>query len=98
MDSSGYTRPSTAEHARRGQAPGRPQGGGEDQETLTPDSEEVSEGGAGQDGVLVRAYERFLELPVALVLAVMWLAGVALLGSCALAVYLLGSLLLQVPN
>ena len=47
---------------------------------------------------MVRAYERVLELPVALVLAAMWLAGVALLGSCALALYLLGSLLLQVPT
>jgi hypothetical protein len=34
-------------------------------------------------------------LPVASVLAVMWVAGVALMGSCALTLYLLGSLLLQ---
>ncbi len=33
------------------------------------------------------AYERFLGLPVALVLAAMWLAGAALLGSAALAAY-----------
>ena len=35
-----------------------------------------------------RAYDRFLELPVALVLAVMWVAGAVLLCSGALAVYL----------
>jgi hypothetical protein len=34
-----------------------------------------------------RAYGGFLELPVALVLAVMWLAGAALLGSTALVLY-----------
>ncbi len=33
------------------------------------------------------AYERFLELPVAVVLLVMWVAGVVLLGACALVVY-----------
>jgi hypothetical protein len=44
----------------------------------------------------VGAYERFLELPVWVVLAAMWAAGVALLGSCALALYVLASLLLQI--
>ncbi len=39
-------------------------------------------------GIVVRVYERFLEMPVALVLGVSWLAGVALVGSCALVVYL----------
>ncbi len=34
-----------------------------------------------------RTYERFLELPPALVLLVMWVAGVALLGSIALVLY-----------
>jgi hypothetical protein len=33
------------------------------------------------------AYERFLELPVAVVLLVMWMAGTALLGACALLMY-----------
>ena len=33
------------------------------------------------------AYEWFLELPVALVLLVMWMAGTALLGACALLMY-----------
>ncbi len=36
---------------------------------------------------IVRVYERFLELPTAIVLAVMWFAGVGLLGLCALALY-----------
>jgi hypothetical protein len=42
---------------------------------------------------LERAYERFLELPVPLVLVVLWLTGVMLLGACALALYLFVSLL-----
>ncbi len=37
-----------------------------------------------------QAYERFLGLPPALVLAVMWVAGVALLGSVALVLYSAG--------
>ncbi len=37
-----------------------------------------------------QAYERFLELPVVVVLAVMWVAGVALLGSVALVLYSAG--------
>jgi hypothetical protein len=36
---------------------------------------------------LGRTYERFLELPPAFVLAVLWMAGVALLGSIALVLY-----------
>ncbi len=40
-----------------------------------------------------QAYGLFLELPVALVLAVLWLLGAVLLGACALALYLLVSLL-----
>jgi len=40
-----------------------------------------------------RAYERFLELPVPLVLVVLWLAGAMLMGACALALYLFVSLL-----
>jgi hypothetical protein len=42
------------------------------------------------------AYERFLELPVPLVLVVLWLTGAALLGTCALTLYLYVSLLVQV--
>ncbi len=41
-----------------------------------------------------RAYERFLELPVGVVVGLMWLAGAALIGSLALAVYLVVSALL----
>lgn len=35
-------------------------------------------------GPMARAYERFLKMPVGVVLALLWLAGAALLGSCAL--------------
>ena len=41
-------------------------------------------------------YEWFLELPVAVVLAVMWLVGAMLLGSCALALYVYASALERV--
>jgi hypothetical protein len=34
-----------------------------------------------------RAYERFLELPVPVVLLVTWVVGTALLGACALLAY-----------
>jgi hypothetical protein len=40
------------------------------------------------DPALACIYERFLELPVPIVLAVMWLAGAALIGLCGLALYL----------
>jgi hypothetical protein len=33
------------------------------------------------------AYERFLEMPVPVVLVVMWVSGVALLGACTLLAY-----------
>jgi hypothetical protein len=36
---------------------------------------------------LVQVYEWFLELPVPIVLAVMWLAGAALMGLCGLTLY-----------
>ncbi len=39
-----------------------------------------------------RAYERFLELPAVFVVAVMWMVGVALLGSIALVGVLAGSI------
>ena len=42
-----------------------------------------------------RTYERFLELPVVVVLAMMWVAGAALLGSIALALYWTGWVLVQ---
>lgn len=46
-----------------------------------------------EEGVATRLYEGFLELPVWIVLVVLWTAGATLLGSCVLALYLLGSLL-----
>ena len=42
-----------------------------------------------------RAYERFFEMPGAFVLAALWVAGVALLGSCALVLYIAASVLVQ---
>jgi hypothetical protein len=44
---------------------------------------------------LARAYERFLGMPVLVVLGVMWVTGAVLLGSCALALYIVGSLLVR---
>ncbi len=44
-------------------------------------------------GWVSRAYEEFLELPVAIVLAVMWLAGGVLMGLFVLACYLFWLLL-----
>ncbi len=45
---------------------------------------------------MTRAYEGFLELPHLVVLALLWVAGAVLLGSCALGVYMVGSLLVRV--
>ena len=39
-------------------------------------------------GRIVRAYELFLELPVVIVLVVLWSAGIGLVSFCALALYL----------
>jgi len=39
-------------------------------------------------GQIERAYKRFWELPVLVVLLILWLAGAALVGLCALAFYL----------
>ena len=46
-------------------------------------------------GPMARAYERFLKMPVGVVLALLWLAGAALLGSCALVLYAVVSVLLH---
>lgn len=43
-----------------------------------------------------RADQRFLELPVPLVLVVLWFAGLVILGSLGLVVYLYGALLVRV--
>jgi len=37
---------------------------------------------------IVRAYEQFLELPVVIVLVVLWSAGIGLVSFCAIALYL----------
>ena len=37
--------------------------------------------------IIGRAYEGFLELPVLVVLGVLWVAGVAMFGSCVLVAY-----------
>jgi hypothetical protein len=42
-----------------------------------------------------RAFARFLEMPVVIVLTVLWFAGAALMGSCALALYSAVSALIQ---
>jgi hypothetical protein len=42
---------------------------------------------AKQPGIIERSYESFLELPVPVVLALLWLAGVVLLGLCAGVLY-----------
>jgi hypothetical protein len=47
-------------------------------------------------GLLDIIYEEFLGLPVPMVLTVLWLGGMALLGSCVLALYALAMLLAQV--
>ena len=88
MESPAYTHPSTSERARRSHGPPRIA-----REARAP------KGHAGQEaGMVVRSYERFLELPVWAVLAAMWVAGAAVLGSCALTLYLLGSSLLRILN
>jgi hypothetical protein len=46
-------------------------------------------------GFLGIAYERFLGMPVPLVLSVLWLGGLALLGSCVLMLYALATLTSQ---
>ena len=44
---------------------------------------------------LDRAYEGFLELPVPVVLAVLWVVGVALEVACVLTLYEVGSVLVR---
>ena len=50
----------------------------------------------GEKNWLVKAYERFYELPVLVTLVVLWLVGAMLLGSCALALYVYASALERV--
>src|SRR5215213_8749260 len=44
-------------------------------------------------GFIDVGYERFLRMPVALVLAILWLGGMALLSPCVLTLFALGTLL-----
>ena len=53
----------------------------------------ANEGAVRGPALLGRTYERFLEMPVPIVLVVMWLAGAALIGVFVLALYLAWSLL-----
>ena len=48
--------------------------------------------------LLVGLYERFLQLPVAIALASLWVMGAALIGLCVLVLYLLGVWLRTVPG
>jgi hypothetical protein len=86
MESSGHAHPSTSERVRRSHGPPR----------IAHEARALSVHVEQEEGPLLSSYERVLELPVAGVLAVMWVAGAALLGSCALTLYLLGSSLLQI--
>ena len=47
-------------------------------------------------GFIGVGYERFWQMPVAVVLMVLWLGGMALLSSCVLMLYALGRLLVSV--
>ena len=88
MEFSGYAHPSTSERVRR--LHGLPR--------IAHGARALGGHVEQEEGPVVSSYERFLEMPVAGVLAVMWMAGAALLGSCAMTLYLLGSLLLQILN
>jgi hypothetical protein len=63
----------------------------------TAQAEGIAEGSTAAPAArkLARAYEGFLGLPVWVVLAAMWVAGAMLLGSCAVVVYVVGSVLLR---
>lgn len=51
--------------------------------------------GFRRKGWIQRAYEKFLELPVPVVLILLWLAGLIVLSLCAFVLYLYGSALAQ---
>ncbi len=50
--------------------------------TLSPDVKRDVKRDVELGGRVVRQYERFLQMPVAFVLAVMWVAGAILIGLC----------------
>jgi hypothetical protein len=60
------------------------------------DPEELDRISRVSGGFLGVGYERFLQMPVAVVLTVLWLGGMALLSSCVLMLYTLGTLLASV--
>ena len=62
------------------------------EEALVPEERTTSSVSAG----IGSAYERFLELPVWVVLSVMWVGGAAFLGACALVVYAVASVLVGI--
>ena len=88
MEPCGYARPNTPVRARPSHDPART---AREARALGGQAEQ-------EEGPVVFSYERLLGLPVAGVLAVLWLAGAVLLGSCALALYLVGSSLLRILN
>ena len=47
----------------------------------------LTESTPNHDLTLARVYERFLELPVPIVLAIMWLAAAAFISVCGLVLY-----------
>ena len=50
------------------------------------------------DFMAIRCYERFLRMPVPVVLITMWLAGCALLGLCTLFLYSTALVLVQLAE
>ena len=60
---------------------------------MNPELNRVTQVSGGLLGV---SYERFWQMPVAVVLMVLWLGGMALLSSCVLMLYTLGRLLVSV--
>jgi hypothetical protein len=55
-------------------------------------------GGRVPPDALGRAYEGFLELPVPVVLAVLWVVGAALEVACVVALYEVGSVLVRLAG
>ena len=72
----------------------RPSSGGVYAEWTSQRSRSRPAAGAS-GGFLGIAYERFLGMPVPVVLTVLWFGGLALLGSCVLMLYALATLLAQ---
>ena len=102
MVSSQYSHPSMSQDSRRRQEPGKLSYEGQALSINSKQDKRAGVRGSRENKtrvpaivVVVRAYERFLELPVVVVLAVLWLAGATLLGTCAWLLYLYGALLMR---